>query len=424
MTRHIGKTVRERARSDSAATSGKRAPEGKRRPSRGMFAAVRAHRAFLPLLTVWAALLFGLVVLALPEAMIARFAAMSGIAIAPEMLRFALSGLFALLGGALGFVAASALRAAPARPSSEATVIAAIKARKPRPDAGDVRPIDPAADLGSESLDAPIDEATLEGWRDVPTEAETPQGEDEAQEPAKAPEPTLGELARRGFEMEAPESIAANEDGEEDEPERKWAFTRSHFKDALIESCEGATCEAAASPEHASPEHASPERAVPERETAPLQDKPRALDLAEFGTLPGRNAVWVDEPVPDAVAAAAEDRPGAGPPRPEPVPASALEKLRRKPPEELSLVEMVERFAAALHERQNAERAHAAHAQPGRDAALAEALKALSLFTEGGFDRTDPDAGIAGGMADDQVSRTERELRDALSRLRNLRGAA
>lgn len=416
VTRHIGKTAREHVAAESVGKNRARAAMGGRRKSEGMFAAVRAHRSFIPLLTVWGALLFGLVVLVLPGAMVARFSALSGIDVPLTALRLVIAGIFAVLGGALAFAAASVLRCAPAKGSADATVISAIKSRKPR-SSEEIRPIDPAADLGSASLDAPIEDAALQAWMSVQSEADTVaeapvrEAEDEAvdpesgatRKPGKTSGSTLGELAQRGFEMEAPESF--DEDDERDGRKGGWAFTRRHFKDALIESCEGASCAAAA-----------------ERETATLAAKtparPRALDLGEFGALPGRNAVWVEEPAPAATAPQAErESPTAL--RPEPVPASALEKLRRKPPEELSLVEMVERFAAALHDHQSTERARSTNARPGRDAALAEALKALSLFTERGFDWD------GAACADEtQISQTEHELRDALMRLQNLRGAA
>jgi hypothetical protein len=69
---------------------------------------------------------------------------------------------------------------------------------------------------------------------------------------------------------------------------------------------------------------------------------------------------------------------------------SGIEKLRQRAPHELSLIQLVERFAAALHEAQDAE-THRASAEPAinaeRDAILTEAIKALSLFTERGFDQ-------------------------------------
>ncbi|NQZ48402.1 MAG: hypothetical protein HRT63_12870, partial [Erythrobacter sp.] len=135
-------------------------------------------------------------------------------------------------------------------------------------------------------------------------------------------------------------------------------------------------------------------------------------------------------------------RPAGAPP----VSPSALEKLRQIPTSELSLVQMVERFAGALHDHQNSARVRGDFAQNGRDAALAEALKALTLFTESGFDPAGHDIGRgaaghaagasshaagtsghaagASGLPEGAIDHTERELRQALAKLQSLRGAA
>jgi len=144
---------------------------------------------------------------------------------------------------------------------------------------------------------------------------------------------------------------------------------------------------------------------------------PRALDLAAFAALPGRNGVWVEEPAaPSAPAEPAPEPAGAPAPevRAEPRPAprlvqdSVVAQLRAVPPSELSLLQMVERFAAALHERQAAAAASGRRpADDGRDAALAEALKAL--------------AELSGKAGEGPESAP---LRDAVSQLQRLRGAA
>ncbi len=160
---------------------------------------------------------------------------------------------------------------------------------------------------------------------------------------------------------------------------------------------------------------------APEPEAAP----PRALDLSEFAELPGRNAVWVEDVEPSPVAApppqpAKPVPPLSVPPSvPQSVPApfvvpdpgtAALAHLRATPPEQLSLVQMVERFAAALHDHRSAAPGSAGHNRDlaARDAALAEALKALAA------------------LSGDQAARDAQAepLRDALSRLQGLRGAA
>jgi hypothetical protein len=156
----------------------------------------------------------------------------------------------------------------------------------------------------------------------------------------------------------------------------------------------------------------------------PEDAAPRALDLSEFAELPGRNAVWVEDGVASPVAVPRSAAPLSAPPtaplsvpqsvpRPFVVPepgTAALAHLRATPPEQLSLVQMVERFAAALHEQRRAAPGSAGHNRDlaARDAALAEALKALAA------------------LSGDQPARDAQAepLRDALSRLQGLRGAA
>ena len=138
--------------------------------------------------------------------------------------------------------------------------------------------------------------------------------------------------------------------------------------------------------------------------TAEPEPEPRELDLAEFAELPGRNAVWVEEeatvapamsqpvsqpdpaaePVADPFAALRARPARAAASMPLPVPGTAaLARLRSMPASQLSLAEMVERFAGALHEVR--ETAPGRSLGPGdlaaREAALAEALKALEALS-------------------------------------------
>lgn len=166
----------------------------------------------------------------------------------------------------------------------------------------------------------------------------------------------------------------------------------------------------------------------PQAEPAPAaapQDlpPPRALDLAEFAALAGRNAVWVDEPAPldlETKQAANHFGPDLGPETAlapaeaaEPAPLrtvspSAIERLRAVPPSDLSLIQMVERFAAAMHEHQAAAPQKGDRADlAGRDAALAEALKALAALSQGA-----------------RADTHSEPLRAAIGRLQELRGAA
>lgn len=150
---------------------------------------------------------------------------------------------------------------------------------------------------------------------------------------------------------------------------------------------------------------------------APVAAAPQALDLAQFAALPGRNAVWVEEQVAAIEPAApvaepeSEQTPAPEPATllrraaPPPVSPSAIERLRAVPTSELSIVQMVERFAAALHEHQTTPAGNAGLA--ARDAALAEALKALAALSR------------------DSEAQTQSEpVRAAIGRLHELRGAA
>jgi hypothetical protein len=163
-----------------------------------------------------------------------------------------------------------------------------------------------------------------------------------------------------------------------------------------------------------------------------LPSTPRELDLAEFAMLPGRNAVWVEEPapVPQTATAAPEPAPEPAPVAPiraaaprvaAPVPTApgtaALARLRAVPTEKLSLPQMVERFAGALHEHRTAPPARSLGAADlaAREAMLAEALKGLAALS--GNDRPQADRPVGG-----------QPLRAALAQLQPLaersRGAA
>jgi hypothetical protein len=167
------------------------------------------------------------------------------------------------------------------------------------------------------------------------------------------------------------------------------------------------------------PEQSAPVEPAATSAPADSMPPPRALDLAEFATLPGRNAVWVEEAPVESVETAAQPTPQpvtltAVPDAIKPAPvvdssAAALAQLRAMPPQELSMVQMVERFAGALHEHREAA---AGHPQTPRDlaareAALAQALRALAV------------------LSGDTAAPSEAEpLREALTRLQSVRGAA
>ena len=309
-----------------------RSQQRKARKSRkGKKGALVAHRAFAPFLGLWGLMLGALVVLVLPAEMVE--AATRGLMIGNLGLPVQplLAGTAAvLLGGALFMIAASFGAAARRKTEQPSVVRRAVR---------ELRPIDPARDLGSRSLDEPIETMPFASpaWRDA-----------ELEEPApKAP------------------------------------------------------------------------AAVPVRE----------LDLSEFAELPGRNAVWVEEQAPEVQAATAPSAPveaeapcAAPQPRvaalravaPLPDPGTAaLTRLRSVPASELSLPQMVERFAGALHEHRTTPPARSLSAADlaAREAALADALKAL--------------AAISGPVRDATALQGEGDpLHAALARLQPQRGAA
>lgn len=197
-----------------------------------------------------------------------------------------------------------------------------------------------------------------------------------------------------------------------DDPVDPMPFTTPAWRDA--EPAEPRT----------SPVAAAEPQAEPAAAPAPIE-----LDLAQFAELPGRNGVWVEEvltePAPAEVPAP-EPEPAAEPVAeirahrlhavapPPPLPGqAALARLRATPTTELSLIEMVERFAGALHEHR--ETPPARDITPAdlaaREMALAEALKALSALS-------------GGTPAASRRPAQQEPLRAALSQLQPQRGAA
>lgn len=183
-------------------------------------------------------------------------------------------------------------------------------------------------------------------------------------------------------------------------------------------------------PEAAPSPVAEPRSPVAAVDSAP---PPRALELAEFAQLPGRNAVWVEEVAPVVAPVAAAPAPGTAP-APQPVAPqrapltpvadtprttaprivehpgdAALARLRETAPEQLSLAEMVERFAGALHEHRETapNRPMTPQDIAAREAALAEALRALAALS-----------------GDARPAPASEPLADALTRLHSVRGAA
>ncbi|QFT76546.1 hypothetical protein [Erythrobacter sp. THAF29] len=348
---------------------------------------VSTHPAFLPMLAIWGAVLGAGSVLVLPAQMAAQIASNAGLSGRGSLTIFTIAVIAAFIVGGIALSAGIGFKRAKGR-SSPTGSLASVAARR-------FVPIDPAVELGSESLDSPIEQQPTER---IETAENTSRG------------PTLGELAANGYELPDEES--------KDSPK----FTRKDYEAALQQTCEGAS----------ETDDASEETTIPADGGGPVE-----LDLAQFAALPGRNAVWVEEEIGVDIASEAEPVAALQPaPEPEQEPPdetrvrlSAIEKLRQTPTCDLSLIQMVERFAAALHERQEADLANpGSHTSPKRDAALAEALKALTVLSETGLE-IEAELGqvhtaASGNGEIDALRDTTRELRDALTKLQTLRGAA
>jgi hypothetical protein len=275
-----------------------------------------ANPLFPAVLGLWGFALGGLITLVLPRNLVLAAAAKTGLGTLGAGAPFVLAGLVALVPGLALFLGARELANKTKRRTAPSLAAMAMR---------HVRMIDPARELGSDSLDEPVET--------IPFTAQMPEAS----------------------------STAANT----------------------------------------------------EQELPP----PLSMGLEEFAALPGRNSVWVEEPLPVEIEGAivSGEAPVASAPTPAPAPTavrpaapSATERLRAVPPDELSLVQMVERFAAALHEHQSAPSRQGRHTSAApREQALADALKSL--------------AAIAG---EDQVKGENEPLRKALERLQELRGAA
>jgi hypothetical protein len=390
--------------------SEKREPGNGKSPKQGTNRArlrLIAHPLFAPGVGLWAAILGGMIIAVIPEAQIESVTANTLIATFDMPVKLMLAGVLALILGMVGFGIAAHRSAAARRRLNPYSIVNAV-ARK-------VSPIDPARDLGSKSIDDPIETMPFASpaWRDADIDA--PDAEDAVQEAEEKEEeerlmPRF--MRRRRAELEPDFEDAAEAEPDFVPPAPAWR-------------------EAALKTEDERPlprfmTHPLPEAAPAPAPEAEHQDEPVELDLAAFAALPGRNAVWVEapeaEPAPVTAptpAPAPKPTPVADVRRPVPTPpplpgTAALARLRAVPASELSIAQMVERFAGALHEhRANAPaRALSAAELAAREAALAEALKAL--------------AALSGVGAEDPPASADREapLRAALTQLQPRRGAA
>lgn len=370
-----------------------------------------AHPLFAPGVGLWAAILGGMIIAVIPAAHIESLTANTLIATFDMPVKLMLAGVLALILGMVGFGIAAHRSAAARRRLNPYSIVNAV-ARK-------VSPIDPARDLGSKSIDDPIETMPFASpaWRDADIDA--PGADDVAQEEEEEEERLMPRFMRR----RRPELEPEIEEAAEAEP--GFVPPAPAWREAALK-----TEEERPLPRFMS--HPVPEAAPAPAPEAEHEDKPVELDLAAFAALPGRNAVWVEAPeaapVPAPVASPAPAPAPAPAPKPAPVAevrrsvptppplpgTAALTRLRAVPAGELSIAQMVERFAGALHEhRANAPaRALSAAELAAREAALAEALKALAVLSGVGAEQ-------AAAPAD-----REAPLRAALTQLQPRRGAA
>ena len=247
-------------------------------------------------------------------------------------------------------------------------LIAKVVQRSSVANAGDeIQAINPGEELGSESLDAPLDNEFLNA---IDHEDDDGFEEDNFEEYADA---------------EWVEDVREEDWREEDWREEEFIPASDPVK--AVDALNDHLASFASGPQVGTRGEGL---RVKRASDGPVFDKPVAvpthLDLGSF-----------------AVEEAASPAEPSTPPQIE----TAIEKLRAVPPQNLSLVQMVERLAVALHENKSAN--HTGNAAQRRDAELAEALKTLSRLTEEGLDTTDA---------------AKAEMRQALSKLQSLRGAA
>lgn len=337
----------KQAQDRASGSTKKNAPPAKGRARRAKSRAraapgITRHRLFVPILVIWGAALAGLSVMVLSGVTIARLSMFAGLGALGDLARVVFAVLAAVPGAGLGLGLAMTVRKLGAR-EQRGAAIAEMAMRR-------VRPIDPASDLGSASLDAPIERMPFGGGQ-----GDFGSDDDDAG-------------------IEAPFERAVN----------------AQVGDAGIDE-------------------------IP----TSADDGAFALDLGAFDAIEPE----FDTPSKsDMDVGGLTDDPGIPTPRA----STGVEKLRQTPPQDLSLVQLVERFAAALHDLQGTDpREIIPWRRPaqatGREAELAEALRALALFSERGFDVPAPEGTNADAPGSDT---TERELHEALARLQTLRGAA
>lgn len=358
-----------------------------------------AHPRFVPLLTIWGAALLGCAVLAVSSVDIDRVSRLVGLGALGYSAKFLYAAIAAALGAFVAFVAASLMQRFFEQ-SYYARPVARLTDDR-------VRPIEPALELGSESLDAPIEHMPFSASKDEAADVvEDNAFEDDVFEDAWV-EADEGEAPEAEFEnedeiLELDAMVALDEENANLADRAQHDEELSEVEGPIDPTDLGVDMDALGE--------------ILEEETQDFEARKAAREEARRA---GR-------PLETTEAQTSRFKPSLAP--------SGIAKLREMPTQDLSLIQLVERFAAALHEVQDKSPqdvfgANAAASQAERERALAEALKTLDLFTGGALD-TAASANIsspAGQPSNPEASRlseAERDLREALGKLQTLRGAA
>jgi hypothetical protein len=402
---------------------------------------VASHPLFVPMLVLWGAALAGLSVLVLPESMIGQLTRISGLSALGGLARLVFAGLAGMIGAAGLYFIGAALRPRATADAEE----------MPTPTHRRKRTLDPVSDLGSDSFDSPLDErdfADEDEFEDGFEDGDFDESEFEDADPGDADldhedavaEPEAEDDDWHNWYDEDAEAAAdagldaAFEPDEEPTPATRTGLISSRIRRSGGNSG-GKKVELVKAMSNHLARRAEQARAI----AAETPETPAPVaSLATIGRRDASKPVWAHEDddhldlgafaeapeLPDAPEATVAELPVASDTRTAPAePHSAVEMLRAVPPQELSLVQMVERLALALHEHQAATRTKPqSRPSPERDVALAEALRTLSMFTDHGFE-----PGAAGPQepgASAPTDETEREMRDALASLHRHRGAA
>ncbi|MEP3051930.1 MAG: hypothetical protein ABJP48_04215 [Erythrobacter sp.] len=360
------------------------------RAERKAAASIAAHRIFVPMISAWGAALGGLTLAVLPAATIAKITTLMQLGILGTNARLVLALFAALFAGLIAFAIARAIRT-----SAEQKTLSKTEAAF---SADALRPIDPGTELGSESLDAPIDE---EDWHEEEQPEETEFESDELLELGEEQE---FEPERFGDFEEAANAQDLDDDVWFDPPAIAPEFDHVTATGDELDEAAFEPLELGEFPQDPEIDEALPEDLIAsDNPESPIGDEHEfELELNPATIVEDGHDVLSPAAVPDIFQ------------------ESAIERLRRIPTDELSLVQMVERFAAALHEHADV---HGPAGQPRRDAALAESLRALSLLSDGPRASSERD-GSDTAQNEDRTEATERELRDALAKLQQLSGAA